>query len=144
MRPHLRRGPIAQSAVIHRKAVVMLCHRYDIFGAGLLEQLCPGSGIEVRGLEHRNEVLVSELVLPTVRCNVVLVFFGTDAVHASGVPLTSEGWHRIDAPMDKDAELRVPVPFGSFISLERLPIRTKRSVLAGGINLFKQRGALAV
>src|SRR4029453_15771692 len=107
-------------------------------------QLCPGSGIEIRGLEHRNEVLVSELVLRAVRCNVVFVFVGTLAVHVSGVPLISEGWHRIDAPMDKDAELRVPVPFGGLIFLERFPIRTKRAVMVRSVHLFEQRGALAV
>lgn len=79
-----------------------------------------------------------------VRCNLVFVFVGTRAVHASGIPLISEGWHRIDAPMDKDAELRILVPFGGLIFLERFPIRAKGAVMVGGINLFEQRGPLAV
>src|ERR1700746_495864 len=68
----------------------------------------------------------------------MFVFVGTHAVHASGIPLISEGWHRIDAPMDKDAELRVLVPFGDLIFLQRFPIRTKRAVMICSLHLFEQ------
>src|ERR1700751_2120671 len=46
--------------------------------------------------------------------------------------------------MDKDGELRVLVPFGGLIFLERFPIRTKGAVMICSLHLLEQRGAFAV
>src|ERR1039458_5623122 len=67
MRSHLGRRPIAQSAVVHGKTIVMFCHRYYVLCTRFFEQVGPCRRIEVLGLEHGDEIFVPELVQWSVR-----------------------------------------------------------------------------
>ena len=77
VRSHLGRRPVAKTAVVHGEAIVMFGDRNDVFRSRFLEQTSPGSGIEVLGLEHGDEIFVTELVLRAVGRDVVFVLFGT-------------------------------------------------------------------
>jgi hypothetical protein len=90
----------------------------------------------VLGLEHRNQVLVAELVLSAVGRNVMLKFVATCLIHKSRIPFAAEGWNGIRAPMNKNAKLRVLVPFGRFKLLQRLPIGTKWPLLIDAIHIL--------
>ncbi len=62
MGSHLYGRPIAKSAVVHRKTIVMFCHRNDVLCSSIFEQLGPFRSIEEFRAEHRDEVLIAELV----------------------------------------------------------------------------------
>ena len=144
MRPHLGRCPVAQPTVVHGKTVMMLCHRHHILGSGFLEQLGPGRRIEVFCFEHRDEVLIPELVLGTVSGNVVLVHLRSSLVHISRIPLVAERRNRIDTPMNKNAELRILVPRRYLILLKRFPVRPERPLMIDVLDLFQEGGAFSV
>ena len=83
---------------------------HDEVGSRLTEQLRPLGRVEgVRG-ELRDEVLVAELVLRTVRRPVVLELWPVLLVHPARVPLIAEGGDGVDAPVNEDAELGVAEP----------------------------------
>ena len=143
-RAHFGDGPVAKAAVVHGEAVVMLGDRNDVFRTRFLEQLGPCCRIELLGLEHWEKVLVAELVLPSVSRDMVLVFFGSFAIHISRIPFVAEGRHRIRSPVDEDPELCVLVPLGCLVFLEGFPVRAKRALMIGVIHLFEAGGAFAV
>ena len=59
MRPHFGGRPVAQSAVVHGKAIVMLGDRHHVLRTRFLKQLGPGTGVEVFRLEHGDEIFVA-------------------------------------------------------------------------------------
>src|ERR1051326_8155842 len=99
MRSHLGRRPIAQSAVVHGKAIMMFRDRHDILCACLLEQISPCRRIEMLGLEHGDEIFVPELVLRSIRRNVMLVRVESRFIHISWIPLVAKGRNGIGSPM---------------------------------------------
>ena len=106
---------MGQVAVVHGEAIVMLSHRHDEPGAGVLEELRPFRRIEILRLEHGNEVFVAEfgMVAPGLavmfECGVVL------QVHAPRIPLIAECGYAVRSPVDEDAEFGIHVPFGDFV-----------------------------
>src|SRR5580693_7390944 len=110
----------------------------DIFGASFFEELRPRCWIEVFGLEQWNKVFVSKLILSAVRGQVMFVFVGTLAIHVARVPLATECGYGIDAPVNEDAELRVLIPFGDLIFLQRFPVGTERAVVTLAIYFLEE------
>jgi hypothetical protein len=110
LRPHLGRAPVGEGAVVHGEAVVVLGHGNHIAEAGGLEERRPSPGVELLGLEHRDEVLVAELGLRTIGGEVVRELLLALLVHVPGIPLVAECGHGVDAPVDEDPELGVLVP----------------------------------
>ena len=90
------------------------------------------------------KVLVAELVLRSVSGDVVLVLLRSLAIHISRIPFVAEGRDRIDSPVNEDAELRVLVPFGHFVFLQRFPVRAKRALMIRVIHFLEEGGALRV
>src|ERR1700730_16007235 len=64
----------------------------------------------------------------------VFVHFGIFAVHIPWIPLATERRHRVNAPMDEDAELCVLVPLGNFIFLKRFPIGAEWTLVTGMVH----------
>ena len=50
-------------------------------------------------------------------------------VHIAGVPLIGVTRHRIESPVDEDAELAVLVPIGRRVLLQRFPIVLEGALL---------------
>src|SRR5580700_3434942 len=75
--------PRGDVRIPHGKAVVVLGAGDDVAYTGLLEQRRPFVGVELRGFEHGDEVLVAELVGRAVGLGVVL---GERVVHVPRVP----------------------------------------------------------
>src|ERR1700722_12013863 len=73
MRTHLDRRPVGKIAVVHLKTVMVLEDRDNIARAGFFEETRPGLRVVMLGLEHGNEVFVSELGQWTVETYLVLV-----------------------------------------------------------------------
>ena len=94
----------------------MLRHGHHVARAGLGEQLRPGLGIELLRLEHRDELLVAELLLGAVGRDVVLIGLGALDVHVAGIPFVVEGGHAVHAPVNEDAQLQFvePLRLGEF------------------------------
>ena len=72
-----RCGPISPHSTasrrsVHREAVAVLGHGNDVTRTGPRKQVDPCRRIKVLGAKHRNEVLVTKLVLRAIRCDVVL------------------------------------------------------------------------
>src|ERR1035437_7898055 len=118
MGPHLCSRPIAQSAIVHGKTIVMFCDRYDVLCARFFEQLGPCRRIEALGLEHGDEIFVAELVQWSVHSDVVLVTVESRLIHISRIPFAAKSRNPIGSPMNENAELRVLVPLRSLIFLQ--------------------------
>ena len=69
---HLEGVPVGDVAAVHLEAVVVLGHGHDVACARLLKQLRPCLGIEPLRAKQRDEVLIPELAMRTVRLHVVL------------------------------------------------------------------------
>ena len=135
LRAHLRRAPVGERAVVHREAVVVLGDRHHVPRARLLEQRRPLRGVESLGRERRDEVLVAERRLRPVGGHVVRELRRALLVHVARIPLVAERGHRVEAPMDEDAELAVLVPRRHGEVLQRLPVRRERSLGDGGVDV---------
>ena len=118
---HLDRGPIGKSAVVHGEAVVMLEHGHDVFRARVLEQASPRCRVEFLSLELRDEILVTELVLGSVRGDVMLVLVRALVIHVARIPFVAKSRNRIDTPVNEYSELRVHVPLGHFVMPGAIP-----------------------
>ncbi|MNC34274.1 hypothetical protein D3C81_1716850 [compost metagenome] len=112
---HFGGSPLRIGAIIHREAVMVLGDRHYKRSTSLLEQGRPFLGIELFCCELRNEILIAELVWGTIGLKMMLIYLGAFSVHVAGIPLCTEGWHGIYAPMDKDPELRILIPAGNGI-----------------------------
>src|SRR6185312_4365600 len=64
----------------------------------------------------------------TIGGNLVFVIFRAYSIHLTGILLAAECGHGVQAPMNKNAKLRVLVPVGDLIPGQRLPIRTERAI----------------
>src|SRR5277367_5454240 len=65
-------------------------------------------------------------------------------VHQARIPLAAIGGHRIDAPMDEDAELRVLVPLRHLVGVERLVVGTEGSRMAHSVDFLQDLFPLLV
>src|SRR5207249_12187525 len=92
-----------------------------------LEERGPSPCVEALGAEHRNEVLVPEARLRAPRLDVVPERRLVLLVHVPGIPLVPERRHRVDAPMNEDAELGVLVPPRYLEPGQRSPRRYRRA-----------------
>src|SRR5580704_11089629 len=95
----------------------------------------PRLRIELLRLKHRNEVFVAELVLRPISRNVMFENIASLGVHLARIPLTAKSRHRIDPPMNEDAELRVLVPLGNLIGVERLIVRPERAPMTYALDV---------
>jgi|GEM_PF-6293478 len=101
-------------------ALMMLGGQHDIFGAGAFKHICPLIRIEQLGFEERNKirVLKSRAIIVRMKIDILLLPLH-QAVPVPFRILTDFGErrHRVDAPMNKDAELGVEPPLrcGPFI-----------------------------
>ncbi|OPZ04340.1 MAG: hypothetical protein BWZ10_03178 [candidate division BRC1 bacterium ADurb.BinA364] len=136
-----RRGPLRKGAIVHREAVVMLGHGHDKSRPGLLEQRRPVRRIELLGLEHRDEILVAELLLRAVGFDMMVeimpFFVFLVQIHQSRIPFVAKGRHAIGAPMNENAEFVVFIPFGNAIVFERLPRRFEWALSDDRFNGFQ-------
>jgi hypothetical protein len=89
---------------------VVLKYRNDVSCSRILEELGPGLRIEVLGLEHRNEVLVTELGQQPIGSHVMFIDGRPFQIHLARIPLVSICWYGVQTPMDEDAKLCVPIP----------------------------------
>jgi len=113
---------------VHREAVAVLGYRNDVAGARFDEEIDPGVGIEVLCAEERDEVLVAEFFERTMQSDLVLVGRISWDVHVARVPLVSECRNGVDAPVKKDADLRIAKPVGCAVGGERVPGSVKRNL----------------
>ena len=89
---------------------MVLKYRNDVSCSRILEELCPGLRIEVLGLEHRDEVLVTELGQLPIGSHMMFIDGRPFEIHLARIPLASIRWYGVQAPMDEDAKLCVPIP----------------------------------
>src|SRR6185369_15295987 len=106
--------------------------------------MSPCLRIEFLRSEHGNEILVAKFILCAVGCYVVFELWRTLHIHLSWIPFAAEGRHRICAPMNKDAELRVFIPIRYLVGLQGLPVSTVRAVVIDLVYLFQDSRALGV
>ncbi len=94
----------------------MLRDGNNVLGAGFLKERHPRLGIPLFRLEHRDEVLITELGRMSPMLDVMLEEVGPlpidefVQVHKPRVPFVLEGRDGIDAPVDEDAELGILEP----------------------------------
>ena len=74
----------------------------------------------------------------------VLVRAFAGAIHVAGVPLVLGRGHRVDAPVDEDAEFCVLVPLRLLVLDERGPVGAKGAVVSLALGLGKEAVALRV
>ena len=137
---HLGCSPRREAAVVHREAIMVFSHRHDVACAGCLEQGGPSRRVEVLRREARDEILVAEPRLRAVGRNVVRELLLVALVHVPRVPLVAKRRHRVDTPMDEDAELRVLVPVGHLVAREGVPAGRERPLSRHGPYLAHLRG----
>ena len=118
--------PRVQCRVVHRKAVVVLCHGHHKARTRRRKQLCPGSCVELLGTKQGDEIFVAECRLWTVCRDVMFVFAAPLYVHIARVPLTTKCRHGVWSPMDENPELAVPIPLRYADALQRFPCRAVR------------------
>jgi hypothetical protein len=94
------------------EAVVMLGHRHDVLRARLFKEVQPLPGIKLLPLEQGNKVLVSKRLMVAIGLFVMGIFRCPFEVHVPGIPLVAERGHGIYAPVDKNPELCLLIPFG--------------------------------
>ena len=129
--PHLGRGPIRVRAIVHGKPVVVFGDGNHVLGSRFVKQLGPRVGVEPGSRQLRNEILVAKLLVSSVCLQVMFERIAAPGVlidvHHAGIPLAHKCRYRVYAPVDEDSELRVLVPRGDFVLLQRLPFRQERS-----------------
>src|SRR5690242_9093197 len=95
-------------------------------------------------LEHRDQVFVAEFVLLPVCLDVMPVFWRSLDVHHSRIPFATESRNRIRSPMNKNPELRVLVPLGHFVVLQRFPVRSIAPLAIRVFNVLQKLCSLPV
>ena len=121
LRPHLRRVPAVELRVPQAEAIVMDNRDADVLCARTAEDPRPLGGIELLRLELRYEVLVPDLRLSAVGCDVVfedVVAASLRVVHQPPIPLRAIGGDAVDAPVRIEAQLGVDQPRGRFVLVE--------------------------
>ena len=105
----------------------MLAGDHDVLGTRSLEDAGPFRGIPHLGSEHWRKIAIFKIfsvVLGVKLCDFSTVGVGVQPMLvplAVGAGVTKTR-HRIDAPVNKDSELRIFEPLGSLMRLKRLPI----------------------
>src|SRR5262249_43967088 len=118
-RSHLDRVPTIVLRIPQIEIIVMHAHADEVLRAGFLIQADQMVGIELVALPCRNDVLEAELAWMAVGRHVKLVLFVALDVDVAGVPIALLG-RRLRTPMRPDAELRVTIPLGDLVRLERI------------------------
>ena len=114
---------------------MMLKDWHDIHRPRLFEQMRPRLRIELLRLEHRDEVFIPKLVLRSVGHNVVFIFLASLHIHQPRIPLAAKCRHRVNTPVNENSELRVLVPLGNLIGIERLIVRPEWPLMANSLNV---------
>src|SRR5882757_8014670 len=122
MRPHLDGGPVREIAIVHLETVMVLKDGDDITSSRFFEEICPSLGIIFLGFEHGDEIFIAELRQWPIGAYVMLVDLRPLEIHLAGIPLAAKCGNGIDAPVNEDAEFRIPVPVGLFVLGERIPV----------------------
>ena len=97
------------------EALVVLRGRHDVLGAGAGEDVGPLVGVEQFGAKLRGEILVIEVLAVIGLVELPPGVVGLLVMHLVPIPLgiftyLAPRRHRIDAPVDEDAELGVEKP----------------------------------
>src|SRR5450755_722995 len=130
-RPHFRRGPVGQPAVVHCEAIMVFEYRNHIFGARSFKKLGPLDGIEMRGRETRDKILITELRQRTISSDLVSVLFRAFLIHQARIPLGPKSWNGVDTPVNENPKFSVLVPLRSFVVAQRFPLWKKRARRCG-------------
>ena len=111
------------------EAFVVLGGRHDVLGAGAREEVGPLVGVEQLGRELRGEILVVEILAVVSSCGTATrrCPASCSTCCSSTTRRTAPTWpqagHRVDAPVDEDAELGVEEPLRRRPLVQRLPFR---------------------
>ena len=140
---HFRGVPVGDVALVHLEAVVMLRHRHHILCPGFFEQVGPGVRGELLRLEQGDEILVAERLVGAVGLDVMLKLPAALNVHVAGIPFAAEGGHGVNAPVDEDAELGVPVPLRGLEGAQGFPVVLVGALRDHAVN-FSQIGLQVV
>lgn len=122
-RAELDRVAVADLGVPQREAVVVLGRQDVVLGARVRDQLQPGARVELLRREHRDEVVVDEVL--AVLLGVVCVGRAVGVLLVLPVPLRvllpdrRPRGYGVDAPVDEDAELAVVEPVRRAVRRER-------------------------
>ena len=95
MGPLVEGVPFRQIAAVHLESIVVLGHGHVVASASPAEEVQPLVGVETLRLEHRDEVLVTELLLRSVGLHMVVELRAPLDVHVARVPLVIEGGHAV-------------------------------------------------
>ena len=134
MRPFFIGIPVRDLALVHLKAIMMLCNRNNIFCSCRLKKLRPLPGIKVFCPEHRDKILITKFGMLSIGFNVMLIFCTVLHIHISGIPLICKGRHAENSPVDKNPEFGLPVPFRNLICRQGMPVILIRPLLNYLIN----------
>ena len=144
MRPHLDGRPVREIAVVHLETVMVFEDGDNIASAGFFKEMCPGLGIILLGFEHGDEVLITEPGQRPISAYMMLIHFRPLEIHLAGIPLAAKCGDRIDAPVNEDAELRIPVPIGHFVLGERIPVGTEWPVVGSAVYVGQDCAARSI
>ena len=100
----------------------MLTDGHDKFRARFPEKRNPFFGAEVFRFEHRDEVLIAELVLIAEMNDVITELTVVYVIHRSRIPLIAEAGNAVYPPVDENAELSFVIPRRRFVIRKRLPV----------------------
>ena len=121
-RSHLRRIPAVKVRCIHRKTVVVFTHWHDIFSTGFLKEVYPFVCVKLLTLEHRDEILVSEILGITEMFLMEFIFARTGIIHPSRIPFARICRNAVDSPVNEDSEFCLVIPGRCFVIRQRGPI----------------------
>ena len=116
---------------------MMLRDLYNIAGSGFLKERGPLLWVKALRLKHRYKILITEILLRAVFLDMMFIFLRTLFIHVARVPFVAESRHAVHAPMDKDSEFGLLVPFRHRISRERLPVVFVRALRDHRLNPVK-------
>ena len=114
-RTHINRIPSVQFCIIHCKTVMMLCNRHNIFSTAFFKKRNPFIRIKMFALKHRDEILITKILMFAIGINVVPVLTHFFIIHISGIPFITKGRHTVNAPMNKNSEFSIMIPFWCFM-----------------------------
>ena len=99
----------------------MLGDRHHKARPGLVKEFSPCGRVIVFGAEERDKLFVAKLGVRAIGLDVVFVFGGALDIHRARVPFIREGWHSVDAPVNKNSEFTVFIPGWNCVLGKRFP-----------------------